>query len=54
MCGIDVARGKILRSTQNRLLTLSAGRRIAMRMRKNLPHMDLLLLTGPWPVATVL
>ncbi|GAB5454316.1 MAG: hypothetical protein Hens2KO_05450 [Henriciella sp.] len=54
MCGNGVAKGKILRSAQIRLLTLSASRRIAVAMRKNLPLLDLLLLIGPWPVATAL
>ena len=53
MCGIDVAKGIILRSMRNRLLTLLSGRRIAVFMRKNLPLESLLLLIGPWPVATV-
>ena len=52
MCGIAAEKGKILRSMQIRLLTLSARRRIAVGMRKNLPPQSLLLLIGPWPVVT--
>ena len=52
MCGTGAAKGKILRLAQINLLTRSVHRRIAMLMRKNLPLLDLLLLIGPWPVAT--
>lgn len=54
MCGTGAAKGRILRLTQNSLLTLPLHRRIAVAMRKNLPLLDLLLLIGPWPVATAL
>ena len=53
MCGTDAAKGKILRSAQISLLTLLPPNSIAMVMRKNLPLLSLLLLTGPWPVAAV-